>query len=150
MPAEVGRARAAVDERQAVEQGRRAERADDQVLEPRFERFPALEGRAAEHVEGHREQLDRDEERDQVLRLGQQDHAEDRGEQERLELAVARLLSAGARRPALATTAAPRPRRRGSRSGRRPVRARRAAGRPPPGPRARPTARCTGRRRWRA
>ena len=85
---ELGRARAAVDEGEPVEQGGRAERADDQVLEPGLERSGAPQGRAAEHVERDREQLEGDEEDDQALRLGQQHHAQDRGDEQRLELAV--------------------------------------------------------------
>ena len=91
---EVGRRRGAVDEGEPVEQRRRAQRADDQVLEPRLQRVLAAQRRAAEHVERDREQLERDEERDQVLGLGDHRHPEHRAEQQRLELAVA----AGARR----------------------------------------------------
>ncbi len=90
-----GAAGAAVDEGRAVEQGRRADRADDQVLEPRLERLRARAMRAAEHVERDREQLEGDEERDQVLGLREQDHPEHRPEQQRVRLAEAGLLGGG-------------------------------------------------------
>ena len=147
---EVGRARAAVDEGQAVEQGRRAERADDQVLEARLERVPALRGPSRRARRG----APRAARSRRRTRPGSAPgpagpcRGPRRAGAPGTPRGGARLRDA--RRPALATTAAPRPRRRGSRSGRRPVPARRAAGRPRPGPRARPTARCTGRRRRRA
>ena len=94
-PGEVGRARPAVEEREAVEHGRRADRADDQVLEARLQRALRAPGRGAEDVERDREQLERDEERDQVLGLRDQRHAENRAEQERVEGAEARLLGCG-------------------------------------------------------
>ena len=65
---EVGRAGGAVEHREAVEEGRRPDRADDQVLEPGLERALALQGRSAHHVERNREELEADEEADQVLR----------------------------------------------------------------------------------
>ncbi len=136
---EVGGPGAAVDEGHPVEQGRRAERADDQVLEPRLQRLLAAEVGRAEDVEGDREGLDRDEEGDQVLRLGQQHHPQHRAEQQRVVLARAGLLDRGlAHREQHG-----RRRRRRRRSARPRGRARRAAARPRRGPRARPTARCT-------
>ncbi len=93
---EVGRAAgAAVDERRAVEQRRRPDRADDQVLEPRLERLRPRAVRAAEDVERDREQLEGDEERDQVLRCGEQDHPEHRAEQESVALPEPGLLGGG-------------------------------------------------------
>ena len=97
---EVGRSRRAVDERQPVEQRRRPERADDQVLEARLERSCAADRRPAQHVERHRQQLERDEERDQVLRLCEQRHAEHRRQQQRLEVAVPGSTSGGGGRVA--------------------------------------------------
>ena len=94
-PGEVGRARPAVEEREAVEDGRRADRADHQVLEARLQRALRAPGRGAEDVERDREQLERDEERDQVLGLRDQRHAENRAEQERVEGAEARFLGGG-------------------------------------------------------
>jgi hypothetical protein len=67
----VSRSAGAVDEREPVEQRRRPQRADDQVLEPRLERLLAAERRSAQHVERDREQLERDEQGDEVLRLGE-------------------------------------------------------------------------------
>jgi hypothetical protein len=89
--AEVGGARRAVDEGETVEQRRRAERSDDQVLEAGFERARAPDRGPAQHVQRDRKQLKRDEEGDQVLRLRQQRHAQHRGEEQGLEVTVARL-----------------------------------------------------------
>jgi hypothetical protein len=77
----VRRPRPAVDEREPVEQGGRAEGANDQVLEAGLERFPAAQRRPAEHVQRDREQLEPDEEDDQVLGHRKQRHAEHRGDQ---------------------------------------------------------------------
>jgi hypothetical protein len=90
---ELGGARAAVDERQAVEERRGAERAHDQVLEARLERLPPHEGRAAHDVQRHRQELERDEQRHQVLGLREQHHAEGRAQKQGLKLSVARFLS---------------------------------------------------------
>ena len=91
-PGEVGRAGAAVEEGHPVEQRRRADRADDQVLEPGLERALAPQVGRAEDVERDREGLDRDEEGDQVARLGEQDHAQHRADQQRVVLARAGFL----------------------------------------------------------
>ena len=88
---EVGRARRAVDEGQAVEQGGRADRADDEVLQPRLERGRAAHLGRAQHVERDREQLEPEEQRHQVLRGDEHPHARGRGEQQREVLAVRRL-----------------------------------------------------------
>ena len=65
----------AVDERRAEEQDRRAEAADDEVLEPRLERADELDVDRAEDVEGDREPLEPEEERDQVVRRDEEGHA---------------------------------------------------------------------------
>ena len=88
---EVGRARGAVDERQAVEQRGRAGRADDQVLEARLERRRPPHLRRAHDVERDGEQLEADEHRHEVRRAGEDDHAEHGREEQAVELAVARL-----------------------------------------------------------
>ena len=87
---EVGRAGRAVDHRQAVQQRRRADRADDQVLQPRLQRLLAAQLARAQHVQGDRQQLQADEQRDRVLRRRQQRHAGDRRQQQRVKLAVRR------------------------------------------------------------
>ena len=89
-PGEVGRAGRAVDQREPVEQRRRADRADDQVLQPRLERVLAAHFGRAQHVQRDRQQLEADEQRDRVLRRREQRHAGDRGQQQRVELAVRR------------------------------------------------------------
>ena len=66
-PREVGRARRPVQEREPVQQGGRADRADDQVLEARLERVLAPHVRRAQHVERDREQLEAQEQRHEVL-----------------------------------------------------------------------------------
>ncbi len=102
-PAEVGRAGRAVDHRQAVEQRRRADRADDQVLQPRLQRVLAAHFRGAEHIQRDRQELEADEQRDGVLGRGEQRHAGDGREQQRVELAVRGFLA----RPVSARPAAP-------------------------------------------
>ena len=94
-PGEVGRPRAAVEQREAVEHGRRPDRADDQVLEAGLERALRAPGRGAEDVERDGEQLERDEEGDQVLRLRDQGHAQHRAEQQAVERAMPGLLRCG-------------------------------------------------------
>ena len=72
------RAGGAVDEREAVEQRRRADRPHHEVLQPGLERGAPVQMRGAQHVERDREQLEADEQRHQALRPGQHDHAGDR------------------------------------------------------------------------
>ena len=88
---ELHRPRGPVDEREAVQERRRPDRADHEVLEPRLERGGATQLGRAQHVERDREQLDSDEQRDQVGGLGEHDHAGDRPEQQGVVLAVAGL-----------------------------------------------------------
>ena len=87
---EVGRAGGAVDERQPVDERRRADRADHQVLEPRLERLLAAGLRRAQDVQRDRQQLDPEEHRDQVLRGDEHRHPEDAEQEQRVVLAVAR------------------------------------------------------------
>src|SRR5207245_1753595 len=74
-PVERELARRAVDERRAEEQERRAEAADDQVLEPRLERAFELDVDRAEDVERDREPLEREEEGHQVVRADEERYA---------------------------------------------------------------------------
>ena len=92
--------------RQPVEQRRRPDRADDQVLQPGLERVLAAHLGRAQHVERDRQQLEAEEQRRPgSARRDEHDHAERSSEQQRVELAVRRLAPARRR----ATTAAPRP-----------------------------------------
>ncbi len=87
--AEVGGAGGAVDQRDPVQQRRRADGADDQVLQPRLQRVLAFHFGRAQHVQRDRQQLQADEQRNGVLRRRQQRHPRDRGQQQRVKLAVA-------------------------------------------------------------
>ena len=64
----------AVDERAAEEQRRRADRADDQVLEPRLERADEVDVDRAHDVERDREPLEAEEHRHQVRRPDEERH----------------------------------------------------------------------------
>ena len=97
----------AVDERRAEEQDRRAEGADDQVLEPRLERALAVGVERAEDVERDREPLEAEEQRHQVPGLDEEEHPGAGGREQRVVLAdVAR---GGGRRSATSTASAPAP-----------------------------------------
>ena len=76
----------AVDERGAEEQDGRAEAPDDQVLEPRLERREPVDPGRDEHVERDREPLEAEEEREQRVRLEEEAHPGDGGEEERVVL----------------------------------------------------------------
>ncbi len=89
---EVRRAGRAVDQREAVQQRRRADRADDQVLQPRLQRMLAPQFRRAHHVQRDRQELEAHEQRDRVLRARQHRHAADRRQQQRMKLAVSRFV----------------------------------------------------------
>ena len=65
----------AVHERRPEEQDRRAEAADDQVLQARLERFRAVRVEGAEDVQRDREPLQPEEQRHQVGRLDEKGHA---------------------------------------------------------------------------
>ena len=88
---EVGVAGGAVDQRQPVQQRGRAHRADDQVLQAGLQRGGAARLGGAQHVQRDRQQLQADEQRDQVLGAGQDDHAQDRAQQQGHVLARAGL-----------------------------------------------------------
>ena len=90
-PVEAHRPGGAVDQREAVQQRRRPDRAHHEVLEPGLERGAPVQVRGAQHVERDRQQLEADEQRHQAVRLGEHDHPGDRAEQERVVLAVAGL-----------------------------------------------------------
>jgi hypothetical protein len=87
-PREVRRAGRAVQERQAEEQRRGSDGADDEVLQPRLQRALAARLGGAQHVERDRQQLEPEEERDEVLRRDEHEHARRRAEQQAVELAV--------------------------------------------------------------
>ena len=78
----------AVDERRAEEQDRRAEAADDEVLEPGLERALPLAVDRAEDVEGDREPLEPEEERHQVVGEAEKDHPAAGRREERVVLAA--------------------------------------------------------------
>ena len=85
-PVEGDLAGRAVDQGRAEQQHRRTEAADDQVLEPRFERALELAVDRAEDVERDREPLEPQEERHQVVRGDQEAHAGAGRGQEGVEL----------------------------------------------------------------
>src|SRR5581483_6270068 len=80
-PVEAELAGGAVDERGAEEERRRADRADDQVLQPGLERADEVDVDRAEDVEGDREPLEPEEERHQVRGLDEERHAAAGGEE---------------------------------------------------------------------
>ncbi len=88
---EPGRPGRPVDQGEPVQQRGRADRSDDQVLEPGLERARPVELGRAEDVQGDREELETDEQGDEVGRADQDQHAGHRSEQERVVLAVGRL-----------------------------------------------------------
>ena len=69
------RARRAIEERSAVDEDNRADRAEHEVLEARLERGTALAVEGAEHVQRQREELEADEQRDERRRAGDDAHA---------------------------------------------------------------------------
>ena len=81
----LGRRGRAVAHRDPVEQERRGERPEQEVLERRLDRA-AAERERREHVEREREHLDREEHHDQVGRGDEQRHAAEREQQQRVEL----------------------------------------------------------------
>ena len=80
---EVGRAGPAVDERDAVEEHRRRERAEQEVLEPGLLRRGAAAVERGEHVQRDREDLERQEDRDEVVGRRHQHHAGGRAQHQR-------------------------------------------------------------------
>ena len=83
------RAGVAVEQRDAVQEERRGERAEQEVLERRLlgEQPPAA-GQPAQQVERQREHLERDEHRQQVVGGREQQHAADREHQQREDLGL--------------------------------------------------------------
>ena len=134
-----GRAGGAVDERDAVEQERRGERAEQEVLQRGLAGVQPLLEEPGQHVERQRHELEGQEHHDQVVGRGQQHHAR------RSRTARARSTRPTRRRPGAdsPSTAAPPARRGVARSpGRR--RARSCRARPCPGSaRPRPPQRAT-------
>ena len=88
-PVELGRAGHAVDQAQAEEEERRRHRAVDEILEPRLRRAPPGFFECRAEVQADRHRLERQEERDQLLRGGQEHHSDRRPEQKREVLAPA-------------------------------------------------------------
>ena len=78
----------AVDEREAEEQHRRAEAADDEVLQARLERADEVDVDRAHDVEADREPLEREEERHQVVRGDEEGHPGAGGREQRVVLGV--------------------------------------------------------------
>src|SRR5581483_2176432 len=78
--------RRAVDERRAEEQRRRADRADDEVLQTRLERPDQVDVDRRQHVERDREPLEPEEERHQVRRLDEERHPGACGGEQRVVL----------------------------------------------------------------
>ena len=91
---EVGRARGAVDEGDPVHEEAGGERAQQEVLHGRLARLDARAEEAREHVERERHRLETQEDHDQVVGAGHDDHAHGREEHEDVELP--RLLAAPA------------------------------------------------------
>ena len=75
---ERGGAGGAVDERDAVQEDRRRERAEHEVLDAGFLRAQPATVERGEHVQRDRQDLEREEHDDQVVRGGHDDHAERR------------------------------------------------------------------------
>ena len=73
----------AVHERDAVEEDRRGERAEHEVLDPRLLRAEAPAVERGEHVQRDRQDLEREEHDDQVVRGGHHEHPERREDDQR-------------------------------------------------------------------
>ena len=83
------RAGVAVEQRDAVEEERRGERAEQEVLERRLLREqPAAAGQPAQQVQRQRQHLERDEHRQQVVRGREEQHAADREQRQREDLGL--------------------------------------------------------------
>ena len=147
MPPKPHRAGVAVEQRDAVEEERRGERAEQEVLQRRLlAEQPAAAGQPAEQVERQREHLERDEHREQVVGRREQQHAADREQQQREDLG---LLEAGAVTPPLVLGARQRgrPGRRTRHRRRRATARRRAARRRARAAGSCPAGTASGRRR---
>ena len=105
---EADRAGEAVDQRGAVEQHARRQRAQHEILQARFRRLGAVAVEGGDDVERERHQLEAEIKRDQVGRRDQQQHAERRQQEQR---AVFELLLLLELQDSPATTAARRPSR---------------------------------------
>ena len=93
------RAGVAVEQRHAVQEERRGERAEQEVLQRRLLREePPATREAAQQVERQREHLERDEHRQQVVGRREHQHAADREHQQREDLGLG---DAGGRQRAL-------------------------------------------------
>ena len=89
MAREVHRAGVAVDQRDAVEEEARGEGAEEEVLHRRLlAQQPAPPREAAQQVERQRQHLEGDEHREQVTGRGEEHHAADREQQQRVDLGV--------------------------------------------------------------
>ena len=97
--ADVGVAQAAgvaVEQRDAVQQDRRGEGAEQEVLDRRLLRDqPAPAGQPAHQVERQRQHLERDEQGDQIRRRREDQHAADREQRQREDLGLHRRDGAG-------------------------------------------------------
>ena len=111
-PAERDRAGVPVEQREAVEEERRGERPQQEVLDRGFlAEQPTSAGQAAQQVQRERQDLERDEQDQQVVGRGEQHHAGDREHHQREDLgllAAARWSRAAPR----STPASSRPARR--------------------------------------
>ena len=85
------RARVAVEQREAVEEERRGERAEQEVLDRRLLRQqPAAPGQPAHQVQRQAQHLERDEHRQQVVRRDEGHHPAEREQREREDLGLHR------------------------------------------------------------
>ena len=107
-PREVRRAGRAVDERDAVEEHRRRERAEQEVLEAGLLRREAPAVERGQHVQRDREDLERQEDRDEVVRRRHQHHAGGRAQHQREVLGTLEVLAAQVARPTATARAASR------------------------------------------
>ena len=83
------RAGEAVEQRDAEQEERRGERAEQEVLQRRLLREqPTAPGQPAQQVQRQREHLERDEHRQQVAGGGEDQHAADREQQQRVDLGL--------------------------------------------------------------
>ena len=83
---QAGRAGGAVDEGDAVEEDRRGEGAEDEVLHGRLARLGPAAVEAGQHVQGDREDLEAEEDHDQVVGRGHEHGARRREQGQHVEL----------------------------------------------------------------
>ena len=84
-----------VGEGDAVEEERARERAEQEVLERRLGRPRIVAPDAGQHVDGDRQDLERDEDHQQIVGGRHHDHAGDREQDERVVLALRQAVAAG-------------------------------------------------------